>query len=232
MPKYTHIFFDLDHTLWDFDKNSLETFSDLFLKYNLEKLLNCNFNTFFKAYKIINDNLWDLYRKGEIKKDYLSVQRFFLSLNEFGNNDKLLAETLSKEYVKLSPLKKNLFPYSIEVLEFLNKKYKLHIITNGFLEIQTVKIKNSGLDIYFESMITSEEAGAQKPNARIFEYSLNKTGAKVEESLMIGDDLKVDILGSKAFGMDQVYFNYHNNVHSEEVTYEIKSLLELKEILK
>ncbi len=154
-----------------------------------------------------------------------------MTLNDLGNFDNILAENLSKDYIRMSPLKTNLFPDTIEVLSYLRKKYILHIITNGFSEIQGVKIKNSVLDVYFETMITSEEADVRKPDKLIFEYSLNKTGAKAEESIMVGDDLIVDILGAKAAGMDQVYFNYNNNKHNESITYEIISLKKLKTIL-
>ncbi|MFZ4399309.1 MAG: YjjG family noncanonical pyrimidine nucleotidase [Bacteroidales bacterium] len=231
MSKYKHVFFDLDRTLWDFDNNSLETFKDLYNIYNIKSVLNCSFIDFHKTYIKHNTKLWDAYRKAEIKKEFLSVQRFLLTLNDFGNNNLDMAYQMSEDYIKLSPQKNLLFPDTHEVLDYLRNKYFLHIITNGFVEVQFEKIKNSGLGKYFTHAITSEEAGFQKPDKQIFEFSLRKTGAKAEESIMIGDDLNVDILGAKQVGIDQVFFNYSGVTHNEEISYEIKSLLELKEIL-
>ena len=231
MSKYKHIFFDLDRTLWDFDNNSLETFKDLYNIYNVEKNLNCDFLSFHNSYKKHNSLLWEKYRKGEIKKEYLSLHRFIFTLNDFGYDDKILALKMAEDYLRLSPQKSLLFPHTHEVLDFLKNKYCLHIITNGFVEVQYTKIKNSGLDKYFSTTIISEEVGFQKPNKQIFEFSLQKVSAKAEESIMIGDDLNVDILGAKQSGIDQIFFNYSGIIHNEEISYEIKSLLELKEIL-
>ncbi len=231
MRKYKHIFFDLDKTLWDFEKNSEVTFKELYHIYNIQKLLNCNFESFFTTYKKHNTLLWDAYRKGEIKKEFLSTRRFLFTLNDFGNNDLSLAVKMSDDYLKLSPQKNLLFPFAIETLNFLKNKYQLHIITNGFVEVQYKKIKNSGIDKYFNQTITSEEAGVQKPDKQIFEYSLRKANALPEESIMIGDDLIIDILGAKNAGIDQIFFNYENTIHNEDVTYEVDSLKKIIEIL-
>ncbi|NVN96308.1 MAG: noncanonical pyrimidine nucleotidase, YjjG family [Bacteroidetes bacterium] len=231
MSKYKHVFFDLDRTLWDFDSNSLETFQDLYNIYNIKNLLDCNFSNFHNVYKKHNNLLWDAYRKGEIKKDYLSVHRFLFTLNEFGCNDLKLAVNMSEDYIKLSPQKNLLFPHTHEVLTHLQKKYYLHIITNGFIEVQYKKIKNSGLDKYFTTAIISEEAGFQKPDKQIFYFSLEKTGAKAEESIMIGDDLKVDILGAKQVGIDQIFYNNSGIQHNEKITFEVDSLKKIINIL-
>ena len=231
MRKYRHIFFDLDRTLWDFDQNSLETFNDLYLIYNIAEKLHCDFETFHDAYIIHNTQLWDAYRNGVIKKEFLSVHRFLFTLNDFGCNDAEMAAKMSADYVRLSPQKKILLPHTIEILNFLKANYQLHIITNGFVEVQYTKLNNSGLDKYFTHTITSEEAGYQKPDREIFEYALDKINATPHECLMIGDDLKVDILGAKKVGIDQIFYNYSGVIHNEQITFEIKSLLELKEIL-
>lgn len=231
MRKYKHIFFDLDRTLWDFEKNSEATFKDLYISYNINEILNCKFTDFFNTYKRHNVALWELYRKGEIKKEFLSLNRFLYTLNDFGNNNLDLAHNLAKDYIILSPQKNILFPHTIETLEFLKDKYQLHIITNGFIEVQYKKIKNSGLEKYFSNTITSEEAGVQKPAKLIFDYSLQKANAIAKESIMIGDDLQTDILGAKNAGMDQVFFNSDKISHNENITHEIDSLKKLIDIL-
>jgi putative hydrolase of the HAD superfamily len=229
--KYKHIFFDLDRTLWDFDSNSLETFHDIYLIYNIAEILHCDFNSFHHAYVKHNTRLWDAYRKAEIAKDYLSLHRFLFTLNDFGCNDIEMAAKMAKDYVRISPQKKILLPHAIEILDFLKPNYQLHIITNGFVEVQYTKLKNSGLENYFTNTIISEETGFQKPDAAIFEYSLQKALAKAEESLMIGDDLKVDVIGARQAGMDQIFYNTSGISHDEDITFEIRSLLELKYIL-
>ncbi len=231
MSKYKHIFFDLDRTLWDFDKNSLETFKELYNIYKLETILYCDFLSFHNTYVKYNTQLWIAYRKGEIKKEFLCLQRFYLTLNDFGCNDSIMAVKMAEDYIKLSPQKNLLFPHTIEILDFLKDKYFLHIITNGFVEVQYNKIKNAGLEKFFSNTITSEEAGFQKPHKQIFEFSLEKAGAKAEESIMIGDDLIIDLLGAKQAGMDQVFFNPLKIEHNEDITFEISSLIELKKIL-
>lgn len=231
MRKYSHIFFDLDRTIWDFDKNSTDTLFEIFEKYNLGNILNCSFEDFFQKYKKHNTILWEAYRNNQIKKEKLSVNRFLFTLNDFYNDDVLLASYIAEDYIKLSPHKSALLPHAKETLEVLHKKYNLHIITNGFKEVQYIKIKNSGLENFFIHIITSEEVGVQKPDRKIFEYALRKTGAKPDNSIMIGDDLKVDIGGAMQIGMDQIYFNVNPQITNHQATFEIKSLLELTHIL-
>ena len=229
MHPYKHIFFDLDRTLWDFEANALDTFKELFSIYELNKLVP-DFDSFHRSYRKINRQLWQDYREGQIKKQVLKYKRFYLTLKEFGTDDVALAKKLGDDYVTLSGEKTKLFPHAMEALKYLQDKYNLHIITNGFEEVQFKKIKNCKLEPYFKKIITSEKAGVQKPHQQIFEYALNEADAKKEESVMIGDDLEGDIKGARAFGIDQVYFNPHNHTHNIDVTYEIHSLLELKDI--
>ena len=230
MNKYKNIYFDLDRTIWDFDKNAMETFRDIFEKYELENIFK-NFNDFYNAYVKHNDNLWGLYREGKIEKSVLSYKRFWLTLNEFGVDDEELAKKIAEDYISISPTKKELFPHAHETLDYLCKKYNLYVITNGFNEVQFTKLKNSDLDKYFEKVFTSENAGAQKPSPAIFEHALSEVSASKQESVMIGDDLKVDIMGAKDFGLDQIFFNPEGKEHTEQITHEISSLKELQEIL-
>lgn len=230
MKQYKYIYFDLDRTIWDFDKNAEETFKDIYEKYQLEKVFK-SFDNFYNTYVKHNDILWGLYREGKIEKSVLSYKRFLLTLNEFGVDDVELAKKIATDYICISPTKKGLFPFAHETLGYLYKKYKLYVITNGFNEVQFTKLKNSDLEKYFSKVFTSEDAGAQKPNPIIFEHALHEANAEKQESIMIGDDLNVDILGARDFGLDQVFFNPERKEHSEEITHEISSLKELQEIL-
>ncbi|HQI44625.1 MAG TPA: YjjG family noncanonical pyrimidine nucleotidase [Bacteroidales bacterium] len=231
MIKYNHLFFDLDRTLWDFQQNSQDTFLDIYTLFHLKEKGIPNAQMFLQVYTKHNNLLWEQYRKGLIEKSFLSIQRYILTLQDFNIKDPSLAEKMAKEYVRMSPLKTKLLPYAHETLEYLSKKYTLHIITNGFIEVQYVKISNSNLKKYFTHIITSEEAGYNKPNENIFYYAFQLTTANNRNSLMIGDDFEVDILGAQNVKMDQVYFNYQRIKQEKKATYEIHSLKELMEFL-
>lgn len=231
MKTYKHLFFDLDRTLWDLDRNSRETLLELFQHYKLEELGVLNFDAFFENYKHINDRLWDDYRKGLIHKDNLRTIRFSQTLQLFDIFDPRLAEQIGYSYVEISPKKTNLLPNALSTLEYLAPNYQIHIITNGFEEVQLIKLENSGLRPYFSQIITSEKAQCKKPDPRIFAFALHEAGAKRNESLMIGDSLELDIIGAKQVGINQVYFNPEGHKHAVEITHEIKNLQELQTIL-
>ena len=230
VKKYEHLFFDLDRTLWDFEANSLDTLRTLFDKHNLGE--RGTFEDFLKTYHHHNDRLWALYRKGKIWKLELIVKRFYLALVSFGLYNKELAETMSQEYLRISPTQTRLFPNTLETLTHLQTKYKMHIITNGFDEVQFVKLKNSGLAPFFTEVITSEQAGTLKPNIGIFDYALKRTGAVHNNSLMIGDDEKTDIEGAVKAGWDTVFFNSVTNNTSKKATFNITNLNELSVLLQ
>lgn len=206
-----HLFFDLDRTLWDFESNSLETLQDIFKQRELQVKGIENFESFLIFYKEYNHQLWDLYKLGEINKEHLSVERFRGTLKHFNILDEDLSHQIALDYVEISPTKTKLFPDAIEILEILVKKYELHIITNGFSEVQFVKLDNSGLRPFFKEIITSEMVGVQKPKPEVFQYAINKANAQLSESVMIGDDQEVDIIGASNFGMDQVFVNFNND---------------------
>jgi len=227
---YNNIFFDLDRTLWDFETNSKQAINKLFYKYNLDKKIT-DFDIFFKTYEKINEKYWDMYRKGKISKEYLRTNRFYSTLKYFDIDDFKLSNKFGLDYIKISPKQTNLFPDTIKILENLHTKYNLFIITNGFKEVQFIKLKNSKLDKYFKKVFTSEIIGAQKPNSKFFEYVIKHTNSKKNESIVVGDDLKVDILGAKKFGIDQIYFNPKQISHNEQITFEIKNLIEILNIL-
>src|SRR5688572_296388 len=210
--KYKHLFFDLDHTLWAFDANAKATLKQLHLDLNLvDKGIN-DFDRFHKNYLQHNEKLWARYRNGQIRQDELRLKRMWLTLLDFQIADEELTRQLSELFLQLLPTRTILFPDTIDVLKYLaDKKYKMHLITNGFEKTQHEKLKHSGLDSFFQEVITSECSNSLRPQKEIFEYALQKTGAKVEESIMIGDSLDVDIAGAMGIGMDQVHVNYNGS---------------------
>jgi putative hydrolase of the HAD superfamily len=228
---YRHIFFDLDKTLWDFETNSVETFRDIYQKHGLQEKGVDSFEKFLDRYNYHNLMLWDFYRQGKIVKEVLNIRRFALTLHEFGINDNLLSSTMAADYINLSPTKTNLFPGTHQVLEYLQKSYTLHIITNGFEEVQFRKLHHSSLSRYFKEVVTSEDAGVKKPDPEIFAYALRRAGATADESLMVGDDEEVDIEGAGRLGIDQVLVDYQNEVPDSAATYRIRGLEELTEFL-
>jgi putative hydrolase of the HAD superfamily len=228
---YKHIFIDLDKTIWDFESNTQLTFREIFEKYNLRSLGIEDLDSFFKVYARINDQLWALYRENKIIKEKLNIQRFELTLQEFGIDNLILATHIAEDYVTLSPLKTILFPYSHEALEYLKTKYTLHIITNGFEELQHQKLDICDLRKYFNTITTSEEAGVKKPETAIFELALKKAYARVDESLMIGDDLEVDVAGAQGIGMDTLFFNPDRLAHDDNPDHEVHSWEEVMKLL-
>jgi putative hydrolase of the HAD superfamily len=228
---YKHIFFDLDRTLWDFETSALQAFDIIHDKYNLVYQGIENGGAFHDAYTVHNNRLWDLYRQGDISKEVLKGKRFHLTLLDFGIDDKKMAEQIGDDYTTISPKLVNLFPNAIEILDYLFTKYQIHIITNGFSEVQDVKLKSSGMDKFINKVITSEEAGVKKPDLRIFKYAMEKAGAKTGESIMIGDDYEVDIIGAQNVGLDQVYFNPQKLGFVNGCTFEVADLIEIKQFL-
>ncbi len=231
MMRYKHLFFDLDHTLWDFDTNSREALKDIYYSLDLAGAGVYDFDLFHKLYLGHNERLWDRYRKGHIKVDELRWKRMALSLLEFKNGDEKLAHQMADEFLELLPTKQALFPYTIEVLTYLrDKDYHLHLITNGFEKTQHHKMKTSGIDRFFLEVITSEGSNSLKPHREIFEYALARTGAEKKHSIMIGDTPEVDILGARDAGIDQVYVNHTGNEEPVDATFTVHSLKELEEI--
>lgn len=229
--KYKHLFFDLDHTLWDFDANARATLEQLHLDLKLVDKGIHDFDLFYKNYLQHNEVLWKRYRNGQIRQDELRIKRMWLTLLDFQVADEDLTRQLNELFLQLLPTRTILFPDTKEVLQYLTDKgYNLHLITNGFELTQHAKLRHSGLAVFFKHVITSEGSESLKPQKEIFDYALNKTGAKVEESIMIGDTLDVDILGAMNAGMDQVHVNYNGSEQNIQPTYTIKTLMELKDI--
>ena len=228
--KYKHLFFDLDHTLWDFAANEKQTLSFLFEKYNLNKYF-AGYDDFFAIYAPINSGLWLEYRTGIKKKQDLKYFRFINTFQAVGFNDVAIAKQFADEWIAMNSQQTALTPYAREVLDYLFPKYEMYIITNGFIETQYAKLERSKLRQYFKKVYISEEIGYQKPKREFFEYAIKSSNACKAESLVIGDNMEVDILGAIDFGLDQVYFNPDKIPHEEKIFKEISSLLELKEFL-
>lgn len=231
MNKYQHIFFDLDHTLWDFETNSKQALKKIFEEQQLADKGVPAFENFHAKYLPINDRYWALYHQGFVPKEKLRLGRFYDTLKAFGIENETMAETMAASYLSISPQMTVLFADAMEVLEYLQSKYKLHLITNGFTEAQWLKIENSGLKPFFEHIIISEEVGTQKPDRAIFEIAMQRAGTTPNYCVMIGDNFNTDIAGARNAGMDQIYFNPHKKRRREPVTHEIFSLIELKQII-
>ncbi len=225
-----HLFFDLDRTLWDFETNSFNELVNLYHCHNLHQKGISLSEEFVKVYKKINEKCWERYRENTLSKENLRFERFKQTLEYFGIYDLELSIKIGDDYLKNSPYRTILIPNAIELLSELQPIYKLHIITNGFQEVQHVKINQSGLANFFTIVVTSEMAGAKKPNPLIFNYALEKAGANLENSVMIGDDLNTDIKGAVNVGMKSIYFNPNKRTNNSIAWKEVVTLMEIKDI--
>ncbi|MDB9794031.1 YjjG family noncanonical pyrimidine nucleotidase [Flavobacteriaceae bacterium] len=228
MKNIKHIFFDLDHTLWNFEKNSALTFKFLLDKYNI----TIDLQKFLKVYMPINFSLWNLYRDDKITKEYLRHNRLKSTFEKLNIKiDSGLIDKISNDYVKHLPDNNFLLPNAISVLDYLFQKYKLHIITNGFTEVQNTKISNSNLSKYFTCIIDSETVGVKKPHSKIFNYAYNISKAAYKnECLMIGDNYQADVMGALNYGFKAIHLNSNNESYHENSII-ITDLISLKEIL-
>lgn len=229
--QYRHLFFDLDHTLWDFDSNARETLLELYDTYKLKEIGLPDAQHFIAHYTENNHRLWAQYHRGEISKETLRQTRFRKTFVELGLSPELVPEQFEDDYVNICPTKKNLFPGTLETLNYLKERYALHIITNGFYESSMLKMNTTGLTAYFQTINCSEIIGSNKPDPKIFEHALTAAGARKEESLMIGDSLEADIAGARAFGLDCIYFNPLNRTHDYPALREIREITELIDLL-
>jgi len=221
------IFFDLDHTLWDFDKNSMLAFKRVFKKFKII----IEFDAFLKIYEPINIEYWKKYREDKVSKENLRRGRLidsFIFFDLIYTTEKI--DEIADAYIQELPFDNHLFEGAVEILDYLILKYKLHIITNGFEEVQHKKLKNSGIDHYFSTVTTSEEVGVKKPNPKVFLTALNKANSLHAQSVMIGDSLEADILGANNIGMQTIFYNYRNENISKKIK-SIDSLLEIKNYL-
>jgi putative hydrolase of the HAD superfamily len=230
---YKHLFFDLDHTLWDFEKNSAECLADIYEIFDFKGLNISNLEAFQQEFSVVNKHHWSLLEKNLITHEDLRRRRFQETLENLGVKDlkKSFGLEINEYFLELLPKKAHLIEGAINVLEYLLPKYELHIISNGWQDIQVNKMKSSEIHHYFGEIITNELAGTRKPDRRIFDYAIDVTKADLAESLMIGDNYEADILGAINANMDTVFYNPDNIAAGQKPTFDIKKLVELKEIL-
>ena len=231
MQLYKHLFIDLDDTLWDIHSNSKECLFEIYNEYGYNKFYN-TFDDYYNVYMPSNHHLWGLYRDGSISKDELIVERFLVPVREFGIDDADYAKKLSDDFLERTTFKTKLVDGTMDLLNYLKPKYQMHILSNGFREVQYKKIENSGLTPYFDEIILSDEIGVNKPHAEFFTFALEKAKADPTETLMIGDSWDADILGAYNSNIHQMWFNPES--HSPNgftPTYCVKTLSEIKDIL-
>ena len=229
--KYRHIFFDLDHTLWDFNANAKDVLVELFDTFQLSKIGVDSFEKFYTNYLVHNALLWSRYEKGFITTEELKWKRMWRTLLDFKIGDEKLAKRMAVYFLEILPQKTKVFDHTFEILDYLTeKKYALHLITNGFEKTQWTKLHNSKLNGYFKNVITSECANCSKPKKEIFDFAINKAQCNFQESIMIGDNLDADITGALDAGMDAIFANHTNVECAIQPTYIIKNLKELEDI--
>lgn len=245
MPEYKGILFDLDHTLWDYHRNSRETLHDMYTGHGLQEKLNAPFDDFHDVFQDINATLWNQYDRGLIPRDRIRKERFNTILGHFGVTDGELSLKLSDAYVNEGPKKGNLIDGATEILDYLHPKYPMYIVTNGFEEVQFTKVKSAGLEKYFREIVISDRVGHKKPAREIFDYVSATHGIAIRDLIMIGDNMLTDIAGAANAGMDSVLFNPApvlklDHLRSTSVppgtegvtsTHEIAHLSELRQIL-
>ncbi len=231
MKQYKHIFFDLDHTLWDFDKNAEETLNELYHSYKLSDLGLNSSDIFIETYTVNNHQLWADYHLGKISKAALRETRFKKTFLDLGLTEEVIPHQFEDDYISICPTKTNLFPHTHETLAYLQEKYHLHLISNGFTESTQYKVKNTGLTPYFKNVFISEIIGINKPDKAIFQHAIDTAKAETLSSLMIGDSIEADIRGALNFGMDAIYFNPHHAEKPNDINWQINHLKELTSLL-
>lgn len=233
MKNITHVFFDLDHTLWDTDLNAKESLKELHQETKIDDNYNVSFELFHRTYQKHNDILWKKYSKHEVTKEDVRINRFKFALEELNIIDSDINEYFASHFVSRAPYKKNLIPGAIDLMDYLKNRYTLSIITNGFKEVQYIKLEESGLGKYFEHIFISEEVGHNKPSVAIFEHAMQKSEASnAKNCLMIGDSMEADIIGAIGAGMKAIYFSPLSNIDTEEKRYTtVNSLHQIKIVL-
>jgi len=230
--KYKHIFFDLDHTLWDFEKNSSESLEEIFHRLALQQHGVQSMEAFIACFLKINTSLWDAFDRGQLHHTYIRQERFKLVFAELGVQCPENHEEIGEMYLRALPDKKHLLEGALELLTYARAAgYRMHIITNGFNEIQVRKIASSQISHFFDNIITFDTANAKKPDRKIFEYAMETAHTSPEECMMVGDNWIADIMGAKQVGIDTVYLNPAGLQFDESPTYDIRRLEELMLIL-
>src|SRR5690606_14717281 len=225
------IFFDLDHTIWDFDKNAEETLKDLYVQYNFDQLFGHTApDIFIETYTANNHRVWDLYHHGKIDKPTLRKLRFSDTFEQLGVDPTLFPAQFEEDYLRICPTKTNLFPHAHETLQYLQGRYNLHLISNGFKEACEKKLTHSNLTSYFKTIVISEVFGINKPDPRIFEHAIQNGKAKKETAIMIGDNIEADVRGALRAGMDAIFFNVTGKEKPADIDHMVIGLKELQSI--
>ncbi len=229
--QYKNLFIDLDDTLWDIHRNGKECLEEIYRDYGYEEFYP-TFEAYYDVYMPGNHHLWGLYRQGEITKEALIVERFLAPVRAFGIEDPDYAKRLSDDFLERTTRKTRLISGTLELLDYLKPKYRMHILSNGFREVQFKKIENSGLKSYFDKIILSEDAAINKPHPDIFTYALKNTNSRRDQTVMIGDSWDADIVGAHKSRIAQIWFNPEGiSPDGFEPTYTVRTLEEIKEIL-
>lgn len=230
--KYQYIFWDLDHTLWDFDRNSTLTLAALYSEFNLNALGITDFEQYRTTYERHNDFMWDLFRKGKTDRATLRWKRVALTMADFEIRDEALVQAMSERYLSLLPKQGALLPHAREILAYCKAKgYQQYLITNGFQTTQWEKIRTSNIDDFFTEVYSSENTGSMKPQKGIFDFAILDSKANLGESIIIGDAIEADIIGGLNYGMDQIWYNPHDLSAEIQPTYTVKHLEEIQDIL-
>lgn len=233
MKPLEHVFFDLDHTLWDFDKNATEALEELFHYYDLNKKGVHSFELFYEKYALINHKMWELYRKGEIDKHHLRTKRFEDTFRELGIKEEEIPSDLWEHYLRITPEKTNLIPGAMPLLTRLHERgIQMHIITNGFAETQKRKLHAAHINMYFKNVFISEEMGFQKPMPQIFHKALELAGAETLNSIYIGDHPEADVQGAINVGLPVIFYNPGGFKHQLAVWADVQHLEEVIPILE
>ena len=231
MKPYRHLLFDLDHTLWDFDKNATETLCELYDTHGLSTLGRFSEQQFCDTFVTVNRALWKQYDQGTYDQQRLRSERFVMILTQLGVAADLVPPQLADDYLRICPTKPHVMPHTVATLDYLRQHYQLHVLTNGFAAVQAIKLQSAGLTDYFTEVVSSDTTRHRKPHRPVFDYLLNRIGARSQECLMIGDNLATDVRGARDAGIDQVFYNPRRIRHSEAVTHEVTCLSELRSIL-
>ncbi|WP_294071881.1 YjjG family noncanonical pyrimidine nucleotidase [Proteiniphilum sp. UBA1028] len=228
---YKNLFIDLDDTLWDIHLNGKECLEEIYRDYGYAAYYP-RFLDYYNVYVPVNQRLWAMYRHGEIRKEELIVERFLAPVRAFGINDPDYAKKLSDDFLDRTTRKTRLIDGTIELLEYLKPRYRMHILSNGFREVQYKKIENSGLKPYFDKIILSEDAGINKPHPDMFTYALKNTNSRRSQTVMIGDSWDADMVGAYQSRIAQIWFNPADEAPDGfEPTHTVRTLAEIKDIL-
>ncbi len=229
--RYKCLFFDLDHTLWDYETNSANTLKEMFRLFGLQDMGKFSFEDFREEFSRVNQHLWHLYDNGKIESAEIRKSRFEMILSRLGIVNNRLAQDLSAHYLAECPKKTALIPGATETLQYLKGRYRLSVITNGFKEVQFTKLAHSNLLPFFDHVVTSEQAGSKKPSPEIFKFALSKNQASAHEAIMVGDNPLTDIAGAAAAQIDAVLFSPDKPPQGCHALHQIRHLAELRALL-